>query len=505
MSLEDDLPASLHRAVGDPPPGPDFVAALRREARQRARRRAALAPAAVAVVVGALVAGVALTRPGPPPVRAADSGPPVVETALPTPQPSTAGCRPDERFPARTASVTRLSPAGELVWTRALPVLDDDQGQLQPLVIGDTAVVLSGGRLRGLDVATGRDRWQADAEGAPYGLWLSRGTVVVLLDQVSDHGRVVGFDAGTGKRRWTHQLGGNGLLGEQLLTPDGGLVLLRGDRLQVLDTGSGKVRWTSDGGGPHAGLADGLVVQPSGGRLVARDLDDGSVRWETAPLGTDVAVTVAEGVAVVTPTAIGPAIDPRQRAFDTVTGALAWTSPVPRAAAVVGHGDGVLLFAEESVGDASLYAVDARTGRARWHVASSPQVQSLPGVQPALVQGDVVVVSEGYGQRARTSRRALMTGDLLGSTPLPYERPSFAVGDDAYLVQSSAGADGAATATVTTASTGTPQWSTPVRHAEAQPRVLADGSVLLHGASPHYGCPLRLLSTAAPAPPPGAA
>ncbi len=72
---DDDVPAALRLAVGDPPPAPDPLAGLRHAARRRARRRAVLAPAGVVVLVLALVAGAAVLRPSPARAPVAEPGP----------------------------------------------------------------------------------------------------------------------------------------------------------------------------------------------------------------------------------------------------------------------------------------------------------------------------------------------------------------------------------------------------------------------------------------------
>lgn len=64
---------------------------------------------------------------------------------------------------------------------------------------------------------------------AVYGMWRWGGLVAVLTGQVGRHARITGLDAATGAVRWVLRLPGNGLLGSQVPTGDGGLAMIRSD------------------------------------------------------------------------------------------------------------------------------------------------------------------------------------------------------------------------------------------------------------------------------------
>lgn len=463
--------------------------------RTRGWRRLLLAPVLSAVAVAAVVL-VAVAAGNERSGVGDQSGKPVVETALPTPEPSEKGCSgwnrgagasPAPNLPARTASVTRLERDGSLTWTRALPVDDVGAGHFPPLVLGDRTLVLAGGTLRSYDTATGREDWVVPAEGAAYGLWYARGTAVVLVDQVSQKARLLGFDPETGDVRWTYRIPGNGLMADQVLSQDGSLVMVLsgGNQVQVVDTSSGKVRWTAErGGSPLITLADDLVVQPVGAHLNAYRLQDGAPVWSTPVPQEEIAVTTAADVLMTVPTVQGPGYDTGVHAYDVATGAPLWARPGgPQALRVAGELPGAVLIADDNLAGATLTAVDARSGTERWTVSARTVYE-----QPLVTGAGVIAVPERRGESYVVARRDAQTGQLLDEAPLPHELSLQPLTDDRYLFQTygSPGKPGAVT--VRSLATGAQEFEANVRHAARPPASLSDGAVIVQGMDPGRAC-----------------
>lgn len=448
--------------------------------------------AAVAVSLVALLAVVVTGDAGRDEDPAAQDLP-VVETALPTPEPSEQGCAdsrtgsPAPQLPARTASVTRLAADGTLTWTRALPVGDAFPGHFPPLVLGERTLVLAGGTLRAYATATGRELWVVPAEGSPYGLWESGGTVVVLVDQVSQQGRVLGFDPQDGALRWTYPLPGNGLMADQVLADDGSLVMVLsgGNRLQVLDTATGEVRWTAErGGSPFAAVSGDVVLQTAGGRLDAYRLVDGSPLWSTAGLDDELRAVVVAGVVVTTPTVQGPGFDTGLRAYDPETGALLWSrSGGQQPLRVAGELPGAVLVADDDVAAPALSAIDARTGEVRWSVQARTAYE-----QPLVVGAGVLAVIERRGESTVVARRDQATGALLDEAPLPHELALHRLDGDRYLFQTYGREGEPGTVTVRSLETGEQRYVASVRHAAQAPASLPDGGIVVQGADPGRAC-----------------
>lgn len=418
---------------------------------------------------------------------------PVVETALPTPEPSERGCpsrgggaSSAPELSARTASVTRLERDGSLTWTRALPVDDLSRGDFPPLVLGERTLVLAGGTLRSYATATGQENWVVPADGAPYGLWHSADTVVVLLDQVSQNARLLGFDPETGELRWTHRIPNNGLMGDQVLA-DGALatVLSGGNQVQVVDSRTGSVRWTAaQGGGPRLTVAGAVVVQPGGGKLNAYRLQDGTPAWSTPVPQDEVAVTSAAGVVLTTATVQGPGFETGVRAYDPATGVELWARPGgQQALRLAGEVPGAVLIADDDFAAATLAAVDARTGAELW------KVRARTVYDQAIVTGSgVLAVPERRKDSYVVARRDLRTGELLDEAPLPGELSLQPLDGERYLFQTYGGFGEPAQVTVRSLATGEQEFATTVRHAARPPASLPGGAVILQGVDPGRGC-----------------
>jgi outer membrane protein assembly factor BamB len=132
---------------------------------------------------------------------------------------------------------------------------------------------------------------------------------------------------------------------------------------------------TVEGGTVYVGSGDG--------RLYAIDLTRGTVRWRFdagSPIPSSPAVG---GGAVYAATRDGHVV-----AVDAETGALRWRKATgPDLPFPWGHESGDIYISSPALagatllygaGDGRVYAVDARTGRARWHAATAGRVRSSP-------------------------------------------------------------------------------------------------------------------------------
>ncbi|MCC6175854.1 MAG: PQQ-binding-like beta-propeller repeat protein [Chloroflexi bacterium] len=189
----------------------------------------------------------------------------------------------------------------------------DGQTILPPVVDGATVYWVSGkagsgtpgsGVLRALDLATGALRWQAQV--APS---LQVGQAVVSGDTVLLSTPPTAFDAPSGTVRWqaTTDLG---VVGGPVLSPDGGVLYVTGIRpgndggtVLALDVATGAERWQADlkgaAGTPleRLWLEDGTLVIPGlGGDVVALDAATGAERWHFHPPVSRLGgVTVSDG------------------------------------------------------------------------------------------------------------------------------------------------------------------------------------------------------------------
>jgi outer membrane protein assembly factor BamB len=147
---------------------------------------------------------------------------------------------------------------------------------------GDTVFAAGyDGKVRALDAANGRSRWQADTElELSAGPGVGSGLVVV---GTSD-GDVVALDAGTGKQKWKARIPG-----EILATPlvSGGLVIVRSveGRLRALAAADGKEQWMVEDLVPRLSLRGTASPVAAGGDAVVCGFDTGKV----------VAVTQSQG------------------------------------------------------------------------------------------------------------------------------------------------------------------------------------------------------------------
>jgi outer membrane protein assembly factor BamB len=258
----------------------------------------------------------------------------------------------------------------------------------------------------------------------------------------SRDGRLYALDAATGALRWAYEAGAP-VGGAPLVTDHRVVFVTRGNIVHAVDRRTGSAEWTVRTGADLPlvwGLEgwdyllpspvpweDTILVGSGDGHLYALDGADGSERWRL-PTGGRIrsAPAVVDGIAYV------GSGDGFVYGADVRTGREAWrfrTAGVDMNAAEWGFdrtqiqgspavADGTLYIGSR---DASLYAVDLATGRARWTVEDG---SSWVVTSPALVGGTVYTGRSSSGRfralDAATGQERWMhqTGGPIFSSPV---------------------------------------------------------------------------------------
>jgi outer membrane protein assembly factor BamB len=123
------------------------------------------------------------------------------------------------------------------------------------------------GRVRAIDAASGRTRWQTDTRlELSAGPGVGGGLVVVG----TNGGRLVALDAATGQQRWTAQMSGE-VLAPPLVAGDRVIVRTVDGRLRALAASDGTEHWTVEDQVPRLSLR-GTAPPVAAGRRRGRGL-----------------------------------------------------------------------------------------------------------------------------------------------------------------------------------------------------------------------------------------
>ena len=320
---------------------------------------------------------------------------------------SLAGCVAGALRAARAAGCTEwaqeVSLTGQVNWQVLLgkgPESELGPG-VAPLAVGGVAVFAQTGVVHGLRLAGGQPLWTYTDGLSVYGMWRWQGLVVVLSGLSGGGpsvrgetwgGRLTGLDAATGAVRWELPMSGIGPRTYAVATADGGVAVagMLG-QLVVVDIADGTVRWSRGISQDSTGLAAaaGLVLHGSGGRLTAYDDRAGALRWAVASMDMDLPQMQLAGGLLVVSSAFGGA---PVTAYTPASGRVAWTfqTPGPQAgataswAAVAAGTAGVPVAVANLPDPGRLYLLDLATGRVRWQAAT------LAGAGPLLTPAGVV-------------------------------------------------------------------------------------------------------------------
>jgi len=141
------------------------------------------------------------------------------------------------------------------------------------------------GRVRAIDAATGRTRWQTDTKlELSAGPGVGAGLVVVG----TNGGQLVALDAASGQTRWTTQMSGE-VLAAPLVAGDRVIVRTVDGRLRALAVGDGQEGWTVEDQVPRLSLrgtappvlaGDAVVSGFDSGRVLAVSLASGETLWQ---------------------------------------------------------------------------------------------------------------------------------------------------------------------------------------------------------------------------------
>jgi outer membrane protein assembly factor BamB len=322
-----------------------------------------------------------------------------------------AGCVTGAVLAATPAGCTEwaeeVSLAGQVNWQVLLASgpESDFGADVAPVVVGGVAVFAQTGVVHGLRLAGGQALWTY-TDGLPvYGMWRWQGLVVVLSGPSAEGpavkggtwgGRLSGLDAATGVVRWTLPMSGIGPPTETVATADGDLAVagMLG-HLVVVDMADGSVRW-SRAVTESTGLAAaaGLVLDGSEDSLTAYDDRTGVPRWTVSSMDMDLPqMQMAGGLLLVSSKFGGAPVT----AYIPATGRVAWTFKTPGAragttaswAAVAAGTAGVAVAVANLPAPGRLYLLDPATGRVRWRAAA------VVGAGPLLAAGGEVDIEGG--------------------------------------------------------------------------------------------------------------
>ena len=141
------------------------------------------------------------------------------------------------------------------------------------------------GRVRAIDAATGRTRWQTDTKlELSAGPGAGEGLVVVG----TNGGQLVALDAATGQQRWTVQMSGE-VLAAPLVAGDRVVVRTVDGRLRALAVSDGTEAWMVEdqvprlslrGTSPPVRAGDSVIGGFDSGRVFAVSLANGETLWQ---------------------------------------------------------------------------------------------------------------------------------------------------------------------------------------------------------------------------------
>lgn len=301
------------------------------------------------------------------------------------------------------ATVARDIETGEQRWER-----DDLGTPVFPLLATDAVIAVFGrdGRVRGLGVTDGTERWSF--RGVPLGLDPSRTNGVLPLGvrdaADEDPTGLVGLDADDGVVRWEWAPPWSGPIGSVTITPDAVFATGAG-RLARVDAATGRTEWAVDtAADAYLQYHDQGVVTAHGptGDQSTRAEDDAGLVLHAAATGEVLqrlgATTLMSHVVTAGRLVVHDPSDAAIRGLDLATGDVLWTRPLEGRGSLGMTTDGSppLVVVMERGAD-RVSRLDPRSGEPLWQ-ATLPRSAAHAGSSAFLgqprVAGDRVVVED---------------------------------------------------------------------------------------------------------------
>jgi outer membrane protein assembly factor BamB len=291
-----------------------------------------------------------------------------------------------------------LSPANvaglTVRWSRAVSFAS-------PVITrGGTLIVPGGGRLLGLDPATGATLWRTWSFGPGFAA-LAHGEAYVA----DGSGTVRAFNVGSGAKVWASSSGTEGQQIDAAPVVANGLVYLAENdpELIAMDASSGALAWASAARSCYFAASSPAVVngvdyiEDDCGTLWALDASTGRVQWHASVSAYGPAFTPVVGRRFLyTSSTI------ELGAFDPSTGARVWAVPLSGGFGSVPAVARGVVYVDS--GDGTVSAFGARTGRELWSASTGPSVVS----SLAVANGVLYVASNKlYAFDAATGSRLL--------------------------------------------------------------------------------------------------
>jgi outer membrane protein assembly factor BamB len=386
-----------------------------------------------------------------------------------------------------------VSSSGRVVWQLRLPTDPTQSGiALQPLVLGGTGVFAEGNAVYALRLSDGHQLWRKVFPkssdffaSAVYGLWQWRGTVIVLVGQVSSAARLVSLNAATGAVRWTLPLSRQGVTGSLALTDDGGLAMIRGyGTLSVADLTTGRLRWSRTAGHSLGPLAVGGVVivgaegnGGSAGSVMGYNARTGKLLWTRHGMPDQPEPQLAPGHVVFY------ANSQSVSALSPATGQTLWQ--VGTAGPLHTLSAGPSGIAVSTANPDRLYLIDPVTGRVRWRIP-------FTGSQAPLDTGtDILYAPAAAGSRQGFVDLRAANGSVRWAVPAPATASGLVLRFGAYAV-TVGGAIRPGTPGLLSAfrlSTGKAAWTVKVPTMIQVPPAVAGADLLVQPTDPVMACP----------------
>jgi outer membrane protein assembly factor BamB len=244
-----------------------------------------------------------------------------------------------------------------------------------PLLTSDQ-VIFGGkdGKLHGLALLDGAERWQLDAGSGIGSSPAAAGALVVVGTYAGD---LIAAEAATGREVWRKRLGGK-IVSSPAVT-DQGLVVVGTHDQQIygLSGADGAILWQVKTGGivwaSPVTDADRVYVGSYDRNLYAIDAATGRVLWQGKTGGT-----ISGSAAVLADRVVVGSGDGQVRAFDLESGNSLWTAKVgsPAAGGVVASGDLVLVGTDGG----SLVALAAADGSRRYQIKTGGPIKCRPAL-----------------------------------------------------------------------------------------------------------------------------